>query len=176
MSEPSEHASQRGPVETFLRRLPGFRGYLEKEYRRESDRMARDYLADRLQRAKQSIDALARALANAGRLETLPELDRLRGRVDKLVGRIRGAVQGYSGFFDFVKVDEARLDDVYQHDMDLVQQVEALEQSLAGLPEPQEQFAGRLRGLFEELEKLDRRWSQRDELLRGWENPWDAIR
>ncbi|MCR4414226.1 MAG: hypothetical protein NUV77_17555 [Thermoguttaceae bacterium] len=176
MAEPSDHASQRGWLEEYLRRIPGFRGYLEKEYRRQSDRMARDYLADRLQRGKQSIDGLARVLADAGRLETLPELDRVRGRVDKLIGRIRGAMQGYRGFFDFVQVDEARLEDVYQHDMDLMRDVEALEQSFAALPQQREELAGRLRELLAELEQLDRRWSQRDELLRGWNTPWDTLR
>jgi DNA repair ATPase RecN len=176
MAEPSDHASQRGWLEDYLRRIPGFRGYLEKEYRRESDRMARDYLVDRLQRAKQSIDGLARAMADSGRLETLPELDRLRGRLDKLIGRIRGAMQGYRGFFDFVQVDEARLDDVYQHDMDLMRHVESFEQSCAALPEQQGELADRLRDLFRELEQLDRRWSHRDALLRGWGNPWDPLR
>ena len=38
-------------VETILRYIPGFRGYLEKEYRRDADALQRQWLTDRLKRA-----------------------------------------------------------------------------------------------------------------------------
>ena len=37
MKDASEHAKDRNWIEDILRVVPGFRGYLEKEYRRESD-------------------------------------------------------------------------------------------------------------------------------------------
>ena len=100
MLDPSEHAEDRNFIETILRYIPGFRGYLEKEYRRESDELQRDWLADQLTRSKRAIGDLSRPLADAGQIDILPEIDRLRGRLDKLIARIRGAMQGYSGFFD----------------------------------------------------------------------------
>ena len=39
-------------MESILRKIPGFRGYLEKEYRRESDHLARTWLADRVGQCK----------------------------------------------------------------------------------------------------------------------------
>ena len=53
MPEPRQHAQSRGWIESILRRIPGFKGYLEKEYRRDSDALQRTWLADRLQRASQ---------------------------------------------------------------------------------------------------------------------------
>ncbi len=41
MFEPERHAEKRNFVESILRHIPGFRGYLEKEYRRDSDYLAR---------------------------------------------------------------------------------------------------------------------------------------
>ncbi len=52
MPEPRQHAQSRGWIESIGRRIPGFKGYLEKEYRRDSDALQRTWLADRLQRAK----------------------------------------------------------------------------------------------------------------------------
>jgi hypothetical protein len=135
--EPRQHTEHRNALESLLRRIPGFRGYLEKEYRRDSDALQRTWLSDRLQQAKRSLDTVSSQLADAGRLDLLTQYDRLRAKLDKLIARIRGAWQGYSGIFDLVRIDEARLDRVYEHDMSMMQLVEEFLESikrLAGMP------------------------------------------
>jgi hypothetical protein len=135
--EPRQHTEHRNALETLLRHIPGFRGYLEKEYRRDSDALQRTWLSDRLQQAKRALDTISSELANAGRLDLLTQYDRLRAKTDRLIARIRGAFQGYSGIFDLVRVDEARLDRIYEHDMSMMQLVEEYLESmkrLAGLP------------------------------------------
>ena len=47
MIDPEHHAEGRNFVESILRHVPGFRGYLEKEYRRESDYLLRTAMASR---------------------------------------------------------------------------------------------------------------------------------
>jgi len=135
--EPRQHTEHRNALETVLRHIPGFRGYLEKEYRRDSDALQRTWLTDRLQQSKRSLDTLSSQLADAGRLDLLTQYDRLRAKLDRLIARIRGAWQGYSGIFDLVPVDEGRLDRVYEHDVSLMQLVEEFLESikrLSGLP------------------------------------------
>lgn len=137
MPEPRQHTEHRNALESLLRHIPGFRGYLEKEYRRDSDGLQRTWLSDRLQQAKRSLDTISSQLADAGRLDLLTQYDRLRAKLDKLIARIRGASQGYSGIFDLVRIDEARLDRVYEHDMSMMQLVEEFLESikrLAGMP------------------------------------------
>lgn len=167
MPEPKDHTRDRNFVEDILRRIPGFRGYLEKEYRRASDDIQRDWLADRLQRAKRAVDAASRPLADAGQIDALPQLDRMRGRLDKLIGRIRGAVQGYSGFFDLVRVDEALLERVYEHDLALMEQVEALAESIEQLPADGREIADRIPEILNLIDDAERRWDGREDLLKG---------
>ena len=131
MPQPKDHAVDRNLIETVLRHIPGFRGYLEKEYRRESDELQREWLADKLQRSKRSVDELARQLVDAAEVDAIPPIDRLRVRLDRLLGRIRGAMQGYSGFFDLVRVDESLLEEVYAHDASLDELVDGLPFALA---------------------------------------------
>ncbi len=169
MPEPRDHTEHRGIIETVLRYIPGFRGYLEKEYRRESDDLQRDWLADCLQRSKRAIDELTRPLADAGQIDLLPQVDRVRGRLDKLIGRIRGAVQGYSGFFDLVEVDEELLDRVYEHDVALMQQVDALAEAVENLPDQQEKLAALLPDLLRQTDELERLWDVREDMLKGLE-------
>jgi len=167
MPEPRDHTEDRNWIETILRYIPGFRGYLEKEYRRESDDLQRDWLADRLQRSKREIDNLSRPLADAGQIDLLPQVDRLRGRLDKLIGRIRGAMQGYSGFFDLVRVREELLDRVYEHDAALVQKVDALSAAVEELPD--QELATALPDLLRQCDELEERWDEREDMLKGLE-------
>lgn len=169
MPEPKEHTEDRNLLETILRRIPGFRGYLEKEYRRESDDLQRDWLANRLQRSKRAIDNLTRPLADAGQIDLLPQVDRVRARLDKLIGRIRGAVQGYSGFFDLVRVDEDLLARVYEYDVDLIEQVETLAEAVEQLPQKPDQTATALGGLLRQTDELEQLWDVREDMLRGLE-------
>jgi len=167
MPEPKKHAERRGIIETVLRYIPGFRGYLEKEYRRESDDLQRDWLADRLQRAKRGLDGYTRQLADRAEIDALPLCDRLRGKLDKLIGRIRGAMQGYSGFFDLVEVDETRLDAVYQHDVDMMDQVSALAEKVEGLANEAAPPAEVIPAMMNTVEDIEQRWDAREDILKG---------
>ena len=169
MPDPSEHMQHRNFVETILRKIPGFRGYLEKEYRRESDELQRQWLADRLQRSKRGLDDLARDLTDAGNLDVLPLCDRLRGRLDKLIGRIRGAMQGYSGVFDLVRVKVALLDQVYAYDVSLIQRVEALGTAVENISSKGDKAETAVRDLMQEVDELEKAWDDREDILRGLE-------
>ena len=168
MSEPIKHTEKRNFVETILRYIPGFRGYLEKEYRRDADALQRQWLADRLNRAKRSMDQFARPLADAGKIDLLPEVDRIRGKLDTLIARIDGAMRGYSGFFDLVRVKEDLLDQVYQHDLAMMQDVDALGDALEQLPASEDPAAA-LAELHPRLESLNDRWDERADMLAGLE-------
>ncbi|MGE0607012.1 MAG: hypothetical protein AB7O62_07955 [Pirellulales bacterium] len=164
MPDPIHHAQNRGTIESILRKIPGFRGYLEKEYRREADALQREWLAERLQRSKRGVDALARSLADAGQIDVLPQCDKLRARIDKLIGRMRGAMQGYSGFFDLVQVDEDFLDKVYRFDTGMMEQMEAAAASVEKL---ESDGASGLAAATRQIEDIDREWDKRVDIIKG---------
>ncbi len=167
MPEPKDHAQNRNFVETVLRKIPGFRGYLEKEYRRESDQLQRTWLVDRLQRSKRAIDEMARPLADQGQIDLLPQVDRIRGDLDRLIGRIRGAMHGYSGFFDLVRIGEAELDRVYEHDLALMAQVEELAGTVESLPGRTDRLAEALSEVSGRVAAVEQQWDAREDILKG---------
>jgi hypothetical protein len=169
MAEPRDHAENRNLIERILRHIPGFRGYLEKEYRRDSDELQRQWLADRLQRAKRAIDDAARPLVDAGQIDLLPQVDRLRSRLDKFIWRLRSAMQGYSGFFDLVRVDEARLDRVYELDVALMDDVQALAEAIEKLPSRGGEIGSALPELLNQIDNVESQWSARGDILKGLE-------
>jgi hypothetical protein len=167
MIDPKGHSENRGVIESILRFVPGFRGYLEKDYRQESDHLVRKWMADRLQQSKRGLDDYMVSLVNAGRVDQLTGCERLKNRLDGLILKMRGAVRGYGGFFDYVQVDQQLLERVYEHDMSLVQDVDALAaaiEQLASKPDPTDASANEL---VRRLDAIDRTFAERDRMLTG---------
>jgi hypothetical protein len=165
--DPERHADRRNWVESILRYIPGFRGYLEKEYRRESDYLARQWLANQLAGIKRPLDDYFRSQLDAGQIDALPLLDRIRTRLDGLISRIRGDVRGYSGFFDYVRVDERVLDQVYDHDMALVQQVQQVVKLVQNLPSSDGTAQQVSSELLANLDQVERQYRGRTDILKG---------
>lgn len=167
MIDPQQHAKNRGMVESVLQYIPGFSGYLEREYRRESDSLTRNYLADRLQKAKTGLDTYGQTLVGLGLLDQLPILERMRGRLDLAINRLRAQLPGYSGFFDFVQVDEGLLADLYEHDLALLQQVEGLATEIQNLGTSSLTPAQVVPELTARLDGLLGRIDHRENMLKG---------
>jgi hypothetical protein len=169
MRQAKEHADRRNWMETIVRYIPGFRGYLEKEYRRESDELQRNWLAGRLQQSKKGLDEYMQNLTAAGNLDALPAIERVRLRLDKIRSRITSAMQGYSGVFDLVRIDEAVLDRVYQHDANLVDEVETLADTIEALPGKSEPPAALAGEILKQIDALEEAWDLREDILKGME-------
>jgi len=167
MIDPKEHSEHRGIIESILRFIPGFRGYLLKDYRQESDYLARKWMADRLDQSKRALDDYMISLVNAGQLDPLSTCERVKTRLDGLVLKMRGSVRGYSGFFDFVQVNVDLLDQVYEHDMSLIRDVTAAAEAIEQLSSKPEVPPTTLNDLLRQLDEVDRKFAKRGDLLNG---------
>ncbi len=146
-------------LERLGEKIPGFRGYLDRELRREVDKMQRDFLAAEVDRARQGVQAKIRVWSRKGALEHLDIASTTEKLLDRLANRIRHADYGSSGFFDAVKIGEAELEELYRFDLELSQSVEALAGQIAALPEAPDEES--LFGLLDGVEKADRFFDER---------------
>ena len=108
-------------------KIPGYGGYVQRERRRDIDKLHREHLADRLRALKTPLTDVLRDLTSGGRLMEVGPIDRVQKKLDQIENRVRFASYGYSGFFDVVKIEDEQLDAIYQFDLALVEKVEALE-------------------------------------------------
>lgn len=106
--------------------LPGFRGYKEKELRRESDKLIRNHIYMKLAKAKDDLKSIFQKITDRRYLDILPDMDRLTAKMDRITQKINHASYGYSGFFDVVKVKEENLDRMIAFDNQLIDNVNAL--------------------------------------------------
>jgi hypothetical protein len=145
-------------LEQLANAIPGFRGYRERELRRDADRLQREHLAARLEECKKALNEKANAATRSGDLGAINDIETARKRLDKLINRIRYADRGYSGFFDTVKVDENMLGRIYTFDLGLLEAVEGIAQA-AG--------AASVQDLIARIDVVDSSLGQREEVLRG---------
>src|SRR3989442_15357312 len=125
--------SQTGLLEKIELVIPGFRGYKEKELRRESDRLLRNLIYQKLTDAEAQVKDSYRALVNEGASEAWDDTDHLIARMDRINERINHSEYGYAGFFDAMKVKEPDLDRMMAFDDQLLQQVDTVTQAVAAL-------------------------------------------
>ena len=111
-------------VEKLLNTIPGFKGYYDRETRRDSDHVQRQYIADKMRNLKGDMQKVIRVVAREKRLDVLTEYDEVLRGMDKFINEVTYANRGYSGFFDLVKIEEAELEAIYQFDIQIVERVE----------------------------------------------------
>ena len=131
-----EAQERRNWLERLMDKIPGFRGFQDRELRREVDKLQREHLAKELGQIKQAVRGKAQAYTDAGQIGALYLFGRMDGRLDGLSQAIRFADYGQSGFFDVVKINEPELDAIYQFDLSLVEDIARLAGDVAAIPLP----------------------------------------
>jgi len=125
--------SQTGILEKIELLVPGFHGYKEKEMRRESDKLIRNQIYQKLSDAEAQAKDIYRALVNQGANDTWDDTDHLLARLDRIMERINHSEYGYAGFFDSTKVKEPDLDRMMGYDMQLIQMADNVTTSIQSL-------------------------------------------
>ncbi len=115
-----------GGLEKLVKKIPGYKGYKEKELRREADRLLRMEVAARLDDQRARISELQMELVNRAQIEFLDDLERVAMKLQLLIDRIRTASYGYAGLFDAVKVKEEQLDALYEFDNRMLEFVDQM--------------------------------------------------
>jgi hypothetical protein len=163
--------AERNWIERITDKIPGYKGYQEKETRRDVDKLHREHLATMLFQFKSPINAVVRELSDNRRLFETGPIERALQKLDKIENRIRYASYGYTGFFDVVKIKEAQLDQLYHFDAALINDVEMIGAHVQQLT-AQVSDAKALKTAAQELEhaldELDRKFNQRYQAI---ENP-----
>jgi hypothetical protein len=159
-------------TERILSYIPGYRGYKEKEVRRESDRIVRMAVVARLRDAK---NALRRSLSNPVVAKKISgedswRIDTLSYRLDRVTQRIDRAVAGYAGLFDAVKIREDKIESIIEYDLGLIEKAESVKSDVRSLiaSEPgSDKWRRIIDGLMSKIDELDLLIDRRIDVLRG---------
>jgi hypothetical protein len=112
-----------GAIERLLKGLPGIRGYVDKELRRDADKRLRELIAQQLEEQKQALFSVQRQLMEGKGLMWLDNIDSAVQKLQILIDRIKTASYGYAGLFDPVRIGEEELNALHRFDVALAERV-----------------------------------------------------
>ena len=161
-----EAQDRRNWLERLGDKIPGFKGYQNRELRRDVDRMQREYLSQRFGELKASVRRSARDYTDAGQIGMLHLFERLDRSLDGMSQAVRFADYGASGIFDAVKIHDEELDRLYQFDLSVLDDLEVLAADLVGVPSPGAEGAREaLDQALDRIEVLRGKWLERKNII-----------
>jgi hypothetical protein len=164
--------SQMRLSERIAAALPGFRGYKEKELRRESDKLIRNHLSLKLSKAKDNVRSISQKISDKRYLDILPDIDRLTAKMDRITEKVNHASYGYSGFFDIVKIKEEQLDRMIAYDNQLLDAVNAVSDQIDAfkaqlLSGDYSNLKDKIQAATDKFEMLEDAFDKRQEVILG---------
>lgn len=159
-----------GGVESFIAKLPGIKGYREKEIRRDADKQVRDNLARRLESRRRKLTALQSDLLSSGGLLWLDDVERVVGRLQLFIDRIKTASYGYAPLWGINKVKEDDLDRLVAFDQALYEQLAPLDEAvgkLEGAVQANEGIKEALRNIGDLVAGLNETFNRRAEVIQN---------
>ncbi len=130
--------SMQDPFKKLASYIPGFGGYIERQTRRDADKLLRETVGRRFEEQWKRVSALQTDLVSDGKIAYVDDVEKAALKLRTFIDKINTAPRGYSGLFDAVKINEKELTAIYQFDaafFDLADQVshavDNLEQSMS---------------------------------------------
>jgi hypothetical protein len=153
--------------ERLAEHVPGYKGYKEKELRREADKTQRMFVAERLDTIGRKLEDVKLDLVNAGQLAMLAVIDVAGRKLRTVTDKIRYADYGYAGLFDTDKVDEAILDQLYQFDNALVTGAQEIETLANALNASSPTLKNDISLMDDKIDALSAQFAEREHLITG---------
>ena len=104
------------PFKKILSKIPGFSGYMERQNRRDSDKLLRETVASRFEEQWGRVSGLQRDFISRGEIAYVDDLEAAAIQLRTFADRVLRAARGYSGLFDAVKINEEELATLYKYD------------------------------------------------------------
>lgn len=117
----------------ILSKIPGFKGYMESQARRDSDKLLRDTIYGRVKELENQISALQRDFIRHGELNYVGDLEASAIKLRTFADRVRTAPRGYSPLFAAVKINAEDLAKIYEYDATLLTKTDEIEQAISNV-------------------------------------------
>jgi hypothetical protein len=152
-------------IQNLMMKVPGYKGYAEKENRRAADKELRDAIAAAYASQVTRITRLQERLINRGDFATTEVLDKVITKLQHLADRIRTASYGYTPLFDRTdRLDETDLDRLYAFDLAMANGIDNIGGLINDLSERTD-LERSVEELLDKVDELHRTFDQRAHLI-----------
>jgi len=111
-------------------KIPGFSGYVERQARRDSDKLLRDMITLRFRELEGQVSTLQREFISHGDIQYVDELEAAAIKMRTFADRVKTAPRGYAGLFDAVKINEDELAKLYEYDAALLDKTDEVQRAV----------------------------------------------
>lgn len=149
--------------------IPGLSGYRKLEDVRAADSIVRNQVADKLDLANANLQDLRKQVVSNNDYTNLTNVGGLISQVQQLSGQVRHAEQGYSGFAANIRIDQGKLNKLYEYDYDFVASAVALQSKTAISYDPTSpnSIQSVVTDITNALRTFKQAWSVRMEAVQG---------
>ncbi len=99
--------------------IPGYRGYAERDGRRNCDKLLRNQISERISHCESIINNRIKTEVKKSNLDSLRDLEDCQQKLNTLSDKIKYAPYGESSFFGDSQIKEDELQKIYELDFDL---------------------------------------------------------
>lgn len=145
---------ERGSFERLVARIPGFKGYQEKQARRTADRILRDHIVGELSQRIDRFIRLERTILDNNGLKHMSRTRDLKSKFQRYRDLIRTEAPGYSGMWSQIKIDDEALERIYNFDEAQVRYISRIDDSLAAFKTAASSSEGDIRAAINDFDKL----------------------
>lgn len=107
---------QKGSLERLVARIPGFKGYHEKQARRTADRMLRDYIAGQLQDSIDRFIRVEKKVLDKMGLSYMTKTRDVKTIMQTYQNQVQTAAPKYDGMWAQIKIEAPDLERIYAFD------------------------------------------------------------
>ena len=118
------------PFKKILSKVPGFSGYMERQARRDSDKLLREVIFQRFRELESRVSALQREFIEHGEISYVDNLEGAAIQLRTFADRVRTATRGYSSLFEATKIGEEELARLYTYDAQLLDKVDEVDRAI----------------------------------------------
>ena len=108
--------------------IPGYRGYSERDGRRNTDKSLREEISKRMYEIEKQINALIEDAISEKNFNLMKRLEKYRKKINTLNSKIKYSPQGTTGFFSDEEIKENELLEVYKIDLNVFNIITQIEE------------------------------------------------
>lgn len=161
--------NEKGKLENLVMKIPGFKGYHEKQARRQADQMLRDYLSDQVSACNDRLLQLEKKILKLdGGLSLMSATREAKDQLRIYSDRLRAAAPGYSGMWSAIKIGNAELEELYAFDeaqLKYIEQINAKLDQLEAAIRDNEQVADAISAVYDVALEADQAFKLREDVL-----------
>lgn len=117
----------------IMSKIPGFKGYVESQARRDSDKLLRDTIYRRVKELEAQVSGLQRDFISHGELFYIDDLEAAAIKLRLFADQVRTAPRGYSPLFAAVKISAEELTKLYEYDATLLDKTDEVEKAIGNV-------------------------------------------